>query len=236
MLSGVTHRLRYLFTHNISGGGQGAQWAREAGLGVSAGLGQGLWSGVCGLVHLQEVQVLTRGRFSRTCGCGWMQATQIFSRSLAFSGHIAFSSYNPSRNNCEKDTMVISLMNSMTSLYASVVIFSIMGFQATTDHGQCLGRMRLALPALAALGPSLHGCVRPCIIQGTNMEGIITLLLDMGVIPMGIPKEALTATCFMLQSRSYWLEIFDSYVASFNLIVFTFFKVVGVIYIYSLQQ
>lgn len=60
MLSGVTHRLCYLFTPNISGGGQGAQWAREAGLGVSAGLGQGLWSGVCGPVHLQEVQVLTR--------------------------------------------------------------------------------------------------------------------------------------------------------------------------------
>lgn len=44
------------------------------------------------------------------------------------------------RNNCEKDTMVISLVNSMTSLYASVAIFSVMGFKATTDHGQCLGR------------------------------------------------------------------------------------------------
>nr|XP_051693899.1 sodium-dependent neutral amino acid transporter B(0)AT3-like [Oryctolagus cuniculus] len=28
-----------------------------------------------------------------------------------------------------------------------------------------------------------------------NMEGIITLLLDMGVIHMGIPKEALTGEC-----------------------------------------
>lgn len=39
----------------------------------------------------------------------------------------------------------------------------------------------------------------------------------------------------MLQSRSYWLEIFNSYAASFNLIVLTFFEVVGVIYVYSLQ-
>lgn len=45
----------------------------------------------------------------------------------------------------------------------------------------------------------------------------------------------LSATCFMLQSRSYWLEIFNSYAASFNLIVLTFFEVVGVIYVYSLQ-
>lgn len=46
----------------------------------------------------------------------------------------------------------------------------------------------------------------------------------------------LSATCFMLQSRSYCLEIFNSYAASLNLIVFAFFEVVRVIYTYSLRQ
>jgi hypothetical protein len=45
-----------------------------------------------------------------------------------------------SRNNCEKDAVIISLVNSMTSLYASITIFSIMGFKANNDYGQCLDR------------------------------------------------------------------------------------------------
>uniref|UniRef100_A0A8C5KKH7 Transporter n=1 Tax=Jaculus jaculus TaxID=51337 RepID=A0A8C5KKH7_JACJA len=79
-----------------------------------------------------------------------------------------------------------------------------------------------------------------------NMEGVITPLLDMGILPKGIPKEALTglvclmcflsATCFTLQSGSYWLEIFDNFAASLNLIIFAFFEVVGVIYVYGMKR
>nr|XP_051686680.1 inactive sodium-dependent neutral amino acid transporter B(0)AT3 [Oryctolagus cuniculus] len=270
-LPGATHGLRYLFTPNM--------------------------------------QILQNPRV-------WLDAaTQIFfSLSLAFGGHIAFASYNPPRNNCEKDAVVISLVNSMTSLYASVAIFSVMGFKATTDHGQCLDRNILGLinefdlpeqsisrasyeAVLAQLnatqperlarlplrvcrledfldksasGPGLAfivfteavlhmpgAPVWAVLFFGMlftlglssmfgNMEGIITPLLDMGVVPTGFPKEALTglaclacllsATCFTLQSGSYWLEIFDSYAASLNLIIFAFFEVVGVIYVYGLRR
>uniref|UniRef100_A0A671DPG6 Transporter n=1 Tax=Rhinolophus ferrumequinum TaxID=59479 RepID=A0A671DPG6_RHIFE len=79
-----------------------------------------------------------------------------------------------------------------------------------------------------------------------NMEGIITPLLDVGVLPRWVPKEVLTgaaclacflsATCFTLQSGSYWLEVFDSHAASLNLILFAFFEVVGVAYVYGLDR
>ncbi|EDL37060.1 mCG20942, isoform CRA_e [Mus musculus] len=77
----------------------------------------------------------------------WLDAaTQIFfSLSLAFGGHIAFASYNPPRNNCEKDAVIIALVNSMTSLYASIAIFSVMGFKASNDYGRCLDRNILSL-------------------------------------------------------------------------------------------
>uniref|UniRef100_A0A4X1THB2 Transporter n=1 Tax=Sus scrofa TaxID=9823 RepID=A0A4X1THB2_PIG len=98
-----------------------------------------------GLLHLftPDMQVLRNPRV-------WLDAaTQIFfSLSLAFGGHIAFASYNPPRNHCERDAVTIALVNSMTSLYASIAVFSVLGFKAANDHGRCLdGNILLLLNA-----------------------------------------------------------------------------------------
>lgn len=42
------------------------------------------------------------------------------------------------RNDCEKDAVTVALANSMTSLYASIAVFSVLGFKAAKDHGRCL--------------------------------------------------------------------------------------------------
>ncbi|XP_006762521.1 PREDICTED: sodium-dependent neutral amino acid transporter B(0)AT3 isoform X2 [Myotis davidii] len=246
----------------------------------------------------------------------WLDAaTQIFfSLSLAFGGHIALASYNPPRNDCEKDAVTIALINSMTSLYASIAVFSVLGFKAANDYGRCLDRNILSLTNefdfpdqsisrdeyaavlthLNATQPErlagLH--LESCRLQdfldksasGTglafivfteailhmpgapawavlffamlftlglssmfgNIEGVITPLLDMGVLPRWVPKEILTgtvcllcflvATCFTLQSGNYWLEVFDKYAASLNLIIFAFFEVIGVVYVYGMER
>ncbi|XP_027306008.1 inactive sodium-dependent neutral amino acid transporter B(0)AT3 isoform X1 [Anas platyrhynchos] len=72
----------------------------------------------------------------------WLDAaTQIFfSLSLAFGGLIAFSSYNPPKNDCEKDAVTVAIVNSLTSLYASIPVFSVLGFKATTGYWDCLDR------------------------------------------------------------------------------------------------
>ncbi|NXX79231.1 S6A18 protein, partial [Urocolius indicus] len=72
----------------------------------------------------------------------WLDAaTQIFfSLSLAVGGLIAFSSYNPSKNDCEKDAVTVAIVNSLTSLYASIPIFSVLGFKAMTGYWDCLDR------------------------------------------------------------------------------------------------
>ena len=44
------------------------------------------------------------------------------------------------RNNCKKDAVTIALVNSMTSLYAAIIVFSVLGFKAANDHGRCLDR------------------------------------------------------------------------------------------------
>ncbi|NXV47529.1 S6A18 protein, partial [Uria aalge] len=77
----------------------------------------------------------------------WLDAaTQIFfSLSLAFGGLIAFSSYNPPKNDCEKDAVTVAIVNSMTSLYASIPVFSVLGFKATTGYWDCLDRNILSI-------------------------------------------------------------------------------------------
>lgn len=70
----------------------------------------------------------------------WLDAaTQVFySFGLAFGSLIAFGSYNTPKNNCVRDVILVSVCNAVTAIYASVVIFAILGFKATVDSERCI--------------------------------------------------------------------------------------------------
>ncbi|NXI86695.1 S6A19 protein, partial [Rhipidura dahli] len=77
----------------------------------------------------------------------WLDAgAQVFySFSLAFGGLISFSSYNSVHNNCEKDAVIVSVINGFTSIYAATVIYSIIGFRATARYDDCFDKNILTL-------------------------------------------------------------------------------------------
>ncbi|KAM4581185.1 sodium- and chloride-dependent transporter XTRP3 [Odontesthes bonariensis] len=77
----------------------------------------------------------------------WINAgTQIFfSLGLGFGSLIAFSSYNQYHNNFERQAIVVSVINSGTSIFSSIVTFAIYGFKATVNYENCLERTRTLL-------------------------------------------------------------------------------------------
>ncbi|XP_017295234.1 sodium- and chloride-dependent transporter XTRP3 [Kryptolebias marmoratus] len=77
----------------------------------------------------------------------WINAaTQIFfSLGLGFGSLIAFSSYNQYHNNFERQAIIVSLINSGTSIFAAIVTFAIYGFKATVNYENCLERTRTLL-------------------------------------------------------------------------------------------
>ncbi|NXU62075.1 S6A19 protein, partial [Horornis vulcanius] len=57
--------------------------------------------------------------------------------------HCIFS-FNCS-NNCEKDAVIVSVINGFTSIYAATVIYSIIGFRATARYDDCFDKNILTL-------------------------------------------------------------------------------------------
>ncbi|MBN3303113.1 S6A17 protein, partial [Amia calva] len=70
----------------------------------------------------------------------WREAaTQVFfALGLGFGGVIAFSSYNKQDNNCHFDATLVSIINFITSVLATLVVFAVLGFKANIMNEKCV--------------------------------------------------------------------------------------------------
>ncbi|XP_034065037.1 sodium-dependent neutral amino acid transporter SLC6A17 isoform X2 [Gymnodraco acuticeps] len=70
----------------------------------------------------------------------WREAaTQVFfALGLGFGGVIAFSSYNKRENNCHFDAALVSVINFVTSILATLVVFAVLGFKANIMNEKCV--------------------------------------------------------------------------------------------------
>ncbi|XP_069461364.1 sodium-dependent neutral amino acid transporter B(0)AT2-like [Ambystoma mexicanum] len=97
----------------------------------------------------------------------WRQAaTQVFfALGLGFGSIIAYSSYNNRNNNCHFDALLVSFINFMTSILATLVVFAVLGFRANIITRRCIE---------------------------VNMESIWNLVANQNLPAHFLPKENIT--------------------------------------------
>ncbi|XP_029364013.1 sodium-dependent neutral amino acid transporter B(0)AT2 [Echeneis naucrates] len=88
----------------------------------------------------------------------WRQAaTQVFfALGLGYGSVIAYSSYNPVHNNCHRDALMVSSINFMTSVLASLVVFVVLGFRAKNIALRCVAKNLGLLSSMTSHGSNQH--------------------------------------------------------------------------------
>ncbi|XP_054159903.1 sodium- and chloride-dependent glycine transporter 2-like [Oppia nitens] len=190
-------------------------------------------------------------------------ASQIFfSLSICMGGVITLSSYNPVKNNCLKDSLLITLCNSLTSIYAGFAIFSIIGFMATdlnqsvdkvVDQG--VGLAFIAYPSALSLLPvsPLWSCLFFLMIltlgfgsEMTLIEAIVITIVDQQPDKLRHRKVwVLLVVCIIMflaglfmctNGGIYILQLMDTYCVPYSALFIALFEVTVVAWVYGIDN
>uniref|UniRef100_A0A4W4GBK6 Transporter n=2 Tax=Electrophorus electricus TaxID=8005 RepID=A0A4W4GBK6_ELEEL len=188
-------------------------------------------------------------------------ASQIFySLGCAWGGLITMASYNKFHNNCFRDSIIISVTNCATSVYAGFVIFSILGFMAhhlgvdvsqVADHGPGLAFVAypeaLTLLPISPLWSLLFFFMLILLGLGTQfclLETLVTAIVDeIGTdwiirrktfITLGVAIVGfLLGVPLTTRAGIYWLLLMDNYAASFSLVIISCIMCICIMYVYG---
>ncbi|XP_043921076.1 sodium-dependent dopamine transporter [Protopterus annectens] len=119
--------------------------------------------------------------FLRLCEASvWIDAaTQIcFSLGVGFGVLIAFSSYNKFSNNCYRDAIITSSINSLTSFFSGFVIFSFLGYMSQKHN--------VALKDVAKDGPGLVFIIYPEAIATLPWSSVWAVIFFIMLLTLGI--------------------------------------------------
>ncbi|KAL3971376.1 cytospin [Sarotherodon galilaeus] len=197
----------------------------------------------------------------------WVNAAaQIFnSIGIGFGSLMAMSSYNDFNNNILKDTLSISIINSVTSILAGFIIFSAFGYMSYLQG--------IPVSDLAVDGPGLVYVVYPqafanmpvaqlwavlfffmllCLgldSEFAMVEVMVTSLMDQfykDVIHIFKKKELFVlAVCFVaclfgipcvMQVGIYVFQLMDHYTAIVSIMFLAFFEVMAICWIYGVKR
>jgi len=182
-------------------------------------------------------------------------ATQIFfSLGVSFGGLLTFASYNKFNNNIFRDTMIVSIGNCLTSVFAGFVIFSVIGHMAK--------RLGVKVEEVIASGPGLAFVAYPEAVSLLPVPQLWSILFFFMLLTLGLDSQfamletvvtgfmdefpvffrgkkmyltlGISIVSFLLglllvtQGGMYWFNFYNDYSAWFGLLTLAFFMVVGI--------
>ncbi|XP_066538733.1 sodium-dependent dopamine transporter [Hoplias malabaricus] len=173
--------------------------------------------------------------FLRLCDAQvWIEAaTQIcFSLGVGFGVLIAFSSYNKFSNNCYRDAIITSSINSLTSFFSGFVIFSFLGYMSQKHN--------VALDKVATDGPGLVFIIYPeaiATLPGSSIWAVIffIMLLTLGIdSAMGGMESVITGLIDEFKFLHRHRELFTLFIVVSTFLISLFCVTNGGIYVFTL--
>ncbi|KAL4228840.1 hypothetical protein ACF0H5_011881 [Mactra antiquata] len=193
-------------------------------------------------------------------------AIQIFfSLSPCWGGLITLSSYNKFHNNCFFDAIIVSIMDCVTSVFAGLVIFSIIGYMAA--------ELNQPVSEVAAEGAGLAFIVYPEVVTKLPISQLWSVLFFSMLITLGLGTQISTVTtvhttlldrfpsvfrknqkrrimlligisvfCYIIglafasQGGMYILQLFDNYAATYSLLVIGLVESLALSWVYGAER
>ncbi|XP_012934684.1 sodium- and chloride-dependent glycine transporter 1 [Aplysia californica] len=190
-------------------------------------------------------------------------AVQIFySVGMAWGSLITMASYNKFSNNVQRDALIVPILNCSTSIFAGLVIFSVLGFMSHTTG--------VPIDKVVTQGPGLTFVVYPEAVAKMPLSQLWAILFFLMIFTIGLDsqfgmfetmtsafideypqllrKKKILFTAFMcfiefvlgipivFQGGAYLLQIMDWYCATFSLMLLSFSECMVISWIYGVDR
>uniref|UniRef100_A0A3B3ZYJ9 Transporter n=1 Tax=Periophthalmus magnuspinnatus TaxID=409849 RepID=A0A3B3ZYJ9_9GOBI len=170
----------------------------------------------------------------KTSGKVWIEAaTQIcFSLGVGFGVLIAFSSYNKFSNNCYRDAIITSSINSLTSFFSGFVVFSFLGYLSKKHN--------VSLDNVARDGAGLVFVIYPeaiATLPGSSVWAVIffIMLLTLGIdSAMGGMESVITGLIDEFKCLQKHRELFTLFIVVGTFLISLFCVTNGGMYVFTL--
>uniref|UniRef100_A0AAR2IXF2 Transporter n=1 Tax=Pygocentrus nattereri TaxID=42514 RepID=A0AAR2IXF2_PYGNA len=172
--------------------------------------------------------------FLRLCDAQvWIEAaTQIcFSLGVGFGVLIAFSSYNKFSNNCYRDAIITSSINSLTSFFSGFVIFSFLGYMSQKHN--------VALDKVATDGPGLVFIIYPEAIATLPGSSVWAVIFFIMLLTLGIDsavKHRRTQACPIAYGGIYVFTLLDHFAAGTSILFGVLIEAIGIAWFYGVDR